>query len=755
MSYSPQRHEQAADPAGWTGETWLLLLTTYALIGSGALLVGITEMSLTYAVLAWALCGVHLLLIGPGGRPLLSRRAIQLAGVLALVYALARAYFGDVHISYSLGHFLILVQLIILYGGHRSRDIRLVQVTAIFEVLIANIWALEPTYLPGFLLMAACLMANMVAVEIHSGPDERWLRPAVLGSRPGLWQFLSALWLPALLVFVLTALGFMALPRSRWLRGSRPMLGAPMTGFSESVSLWEIGALRESDRRVFRAQFLVRTPDGTITYSPQPLLMRGIPLPTYREGQWFPGSMRTTGKVMGRIRYVGRAGPPEMLSMRSYQLRGVEVDAERVVQKVTFERPAGETLFALYRPLPVEATGGYSLRVANMTHRLSATRGFWRIGQYTVVSLVPRFRAGQLRQAATPSPTAPWLDYWAVPHRLLPALQEAVRRIEAGHPTETDYDRMMAAIDWLTDPTRFTYTKDVPRFSSGDPVEAFLTETNRGYCEHFASALALIARMWRIPTRLVVGYKNGSFEGESRSYVFRDRDAHAWVEAYFNGYGWVQFDPTPTGAVEGPGSTQLTLFEKTVGAVDSMFAGVLRDIKRLWNAGVVGYSRSTQQRLFETVSRAVKDFMRDTANVVRNLVPGMPGLTFLPISLLVVSVTALAMGLHMLAQWLEGLLPTGGRRSRTLRFYEKLLRLLRRKGLRRASSTTPRELARIAVAQLADTTDDGRSVPEAIQLVTELYCRVRFGRHNLTDQERARLRKALKTVGNAHRTGAD
>ncbi|MFO8008085.1 MAG: transglutaminaseTgpA domain-containing protein [Candidatus Brocadiia bacterium] len=755
MSYSLHKRESGVGAAEASGETWLLLLSTYALIASGALLLSVTEMSLTYALLAWALCGVHLLLIGRGGRPLLSRRAIQLSGVVALLFALARAYFAEVHISYSLGHFLILVQLIILFGEHRIRDIRLVQVTAIFEVLIANIWALEPTYLPAFLLTAGCLMASMVAVELH-GPGGQDRPVPRQGARPGLGQFLSALWLPALFVFVLTTVGFMALPRARWLHGNRPMLGGPMTGFSESVSLWEIGALRESDRRVFRARFSERTPQGTTSYSPQPLLMRGIPLPTYRNGQWLRGVLQAPGKVIGRIHYPEPGAPPTIGAEASYKLQEVEADTERVVQEVTFERPAGETLFALYRPLPLDGAGAYSLRIASRTHRLVATRGFWRVGKYTVVSLVPKFRAGQLRRAGAPPPTSPWLMYWQVPHRLLPVLQDAVRKIEAGHPTETDYDRVAAAVDWLTDTTRFTYTKDAPGFSSADPVEAFLTETHRGYCEHFASALALIVRVWGIPSRLVVGYKNGSFEGETRSYVFRDLDAHAWVEVYFNEYGWVQFDPTPTGAAEGPGTTELTLFEKTVGTVDSLSAGVLRDIKRLWNSGVVGYSRSTQRRLFERVSKAVQDFIRDTGAVVRNLVPGMPELTFLPIALLVVGLTAVAMGLHMLAQWLEGVLPGFGRqRRRTLRFYEKLLRLLRRKGLRRASSTTPRELARAAATQLAGTTEDGASVPEAIHLVTDLYCRVRFGRHELTDQEKARLREALRTVGKAEPAGAD
>jgi len=91
----------------------------------------------------------------------------------------------------------------------------------------------------------------------------------------------------------------------------------------------------------------------------------------------------------------------------------------------------------------------------------------------------------------------------------------------------------------------FTYDLDAKRVPGEDPVERFLFRSKRGYCEHFASALALLVRTAGVPARVVGGYRVVERNPVGGYLVVRERDAHTWVEAFLPGEGWRTFDSTP------------------------------------------------------------------------------------------------------------------------------------------------------------------------------------------------------------------
>ena len=99
------------------------------------------------------------------------------------------------------------------------------------------------------------------------------------------------------------------------------------------------------------------------------------------------------------------------------------------------------------------------------------------------------------------------------------------------------------------------------------PLESFLFGDKRGYCQQFAGAMALLLRMGGVPARVATGFTTGRYDSASHQYVVNDTDAHAWVEAWFPGYGWVRFDPTPPAApaISG-GASLLSTFRSTKGA---------------------------------------------------------------------------------------------------------------------------------------------------------------------------------------------
>jgi hypothetical protein len=97
----------------------------------------------------------------------------------------------------------------------------------------------------------------------------------------------------------------------------------------------------------------------------------------------------------------------------------------------------------------------------------------------------------------------------------------------------------------LSDTHVFTYSTDNPPIPANTDVVDWLLKTHSGYCTYYASAMIMMARMLNIPTRMVNGFAHGHYDVQHKVWVVDGTDAHSWVQAYFPGYGWIDFDPTP------------------------------------------------------------------------------------------------------------------------------------------------------------------------------------------------------------------
>jgi transglutaminase-like putative cysteine protease len=100
----------------------------------------------------------------------------------------------------------------------------------------------------------------------------------------------------------------------------------------------------------------------------------------------------------------------------------------------------------------------------------------------------------------------------------------------------------------------YSYTLTPPPSDFASPYAAFLFDTRRGYCQHFAGTMAVLLRFNDIPARVAVGFTAGDTDG-SGAYVVTTNNAHAWVEAYFPEVGWIDFDPTPGRYLPTPGAS--------------------------------------------------------------------------------------------------------------------------------------------------------------------------------------------------------
>ena len=275
--------------------------------------------------------------------------------------------------------------------------------------------------------------------------------------------------------------------------------------------------------------FRGRLGDAPVMYvrSGAPAYWRGLVFDTYRNGAW-------TASNHGYLQmepYV----PPRLLPPAPRDNLGTFVQTFRVLRPLPGVIDAAYPIESLYAPVSALREDAYGT---------FHTPDVLRPGQtYSVVSYLPNLspavlRADELPVGEPPDDNPAYLDYGTLsaPARAL------ADRIAAGPSNQ--FDLVMAVTEYLQ--KHYRYTLDLPRVPAGrDPVDYFLFDTRSGYCEQFASAETLLLRYLGVPARLATGYATGQYDPLLDESVVREHDAHAWVEVWFAGHGWVPVDPTP------------------------------------------------------------------------------------------------------------------------------------------------------------------------------------------------------------------
>ncbi len=160
---------------------------------------------------------------------------------------------------------------------------------------------------------------------------------------------------------------------------------------------------------------------------------------------------------------------------------------------------------------------------------------------YTVTGLASRATANQLREAGTSYPTWVTDRYLQLPETVTQRTQDLAGRLseDATNP----YDKAIAIQEFLR--STITYNENIaapPR--DQDVVDYVVFDSREGYCEYYASAMAVMLRSQGVPARVVGGYYPAPWDEQAQGYLYRQENAHLWVEAYFPGYGWIPFEPT-------------------------------------------------------------------------------------------------------------------------------------------------------------------------------------------------------------------
>ena len=167
---------------------------------------------------------------------------------------------------------------------------------------------------------------------------------------------------------------------------------------------------------------------------------------------------------------------------------------------------------------------------------------------------------------------------------------------------ENNYDRAVAIETYLR--TKFGYTLQLPSSVPRDPVANFLFERKQGHCEYFASSMAIMLRALGIPSRVVNGFRTGEFNDLTSQYLVRASNAHSWVEAYFPNYGWISFDPTPAAPLQmRTGWNRSTLY--------------LDALASFWREWVINYDAGHQYSLGREATRNSLEWFQRVRNWAR------------------------------------------------------------------------------------------------------------------------------------------
>ena len=336
---------------------------------------------------------------------------------------------------------------------------------------------------------------------------------------------------------------------------------------------------------------------------------------------------------------------------------------------------------------------------------------------YSVISLISVADEQSLRQASTQYPESITSIYLQLPNTLPERVRQLAQTITA--PYTNPYDKAVAIEQYLR--THIRYNDNVsPPPPGRDGVDYTLFDRPEGYCNYYASAMAVLARAIGIPSRVASGYALGDYKNGVFHIV--EANAHAWPELYFPGYGWIEFEPTasqpeigrPKKPADVPTQQLNSLNDQKPDRRSRFDPQSLQDEGLTPGAGLFSFDNP---------------FWSDPRNV------GLVGGGF---------VLLLAVGAVAGFRW--NYKRRAARLSPATRVYGDLLRLAHWLGIRDQEHATPFERARLLEKSLPGARNE-------IELTASLYVREKFGARPLDETERLSLSAAWSRVSAEWRYG--
>lgn len=412
-------------------------------------------------------------------------------------------------------------------------------------LLINTYYAPRPTL--GFLI-AFVLVALVLLVRTNLAEQQlRWREQRIYFQPDIVWDFLrNGVLFSILLVmaaWVLPGLGrnpqvraLLEPVNSTWestaenvqrlYQGLNRQAPEAASSFGDSLTLG--GARNVTDSPVFQAQ------------AAQARYWRAVVFDTYSDGRWI-----NTAEASQRF------APGEIAPIASWRARSA------ISQTITLLAPVGTMLFGM--PDVAQATVQFEAQVRTQAGAvvipaaeapadslpveftsIYASRELGNGDRYILVSAATNASTRDLQAANQDYPPEIVDQFLQIPKDFSPAVTQLAQELTAG--LVSPYDKAKAIESYLR---TITYNDTIAAPPAGrDPIEYFLFDIQEGYCDYYATAMAMMLRVVGVPARTASGYAEGIFDEESGVYFVTERDAHTWVEVFFPEYGWIEFEPT-------------------------------------------------------------------------------------------------------------------------------------------------------------------------------------------------------------------
>lgn len=658
----------------------------FAVAGSGTL--DPLTATLTGAGLLWRLLQV----IG-GLRWIIPAKWISWAtfGYIAF-YPVDYLYFSQQDFLRATVHLVFFLAVVKILTAASERDYLYLKVLAFLELLAAAIVSVNLNFffwLAVFLLFSIATFATSEVRRSAQGV-KHIVRSALLGFG---WRLTGATLFVALSVLVLAVALFFVLPRT-----TRAALQAwidpryHMSGFSNQVVLGQIGEIRLRREPVMHVRV-----EGNDSI--EGLKWRGAALIEFNGRAW-------QTKVVDRKRLKTSNGVAQLAD--SSQLRRL---GRRIGYEVQLRPTGADTVFVAGLPeflefnAPLYRTGTASLFSSSLSSR---------VVRYSARSFIQ----GDSAPGDAPVDDAVYLQLPPLDPRITALAHEWAAAV--GSPEEGASDEVRARELERRLRTSYKYSIELLEREVSDPLAYFLFDRGKGHCEYFASALAVMLRAEKIPSRVITGFQTGELNPVSGLYVVRASDAHSWVEAFVQGKGWITLDPTPAATSS---SEIATLMNKMSNYFDAL--------ETFWQDWVLSYDMEQQVGLAIKVDQARRgihlDWLREWGERLKawaRWVSNLDGRFFSVMAFLALVALTGHLWVPRLAWWWHTRMQLrrfgeGKTKARDATVvYVRMLDYLRQRGYEKPSWVTPEEFATML-----------RETPYAapVSEVTSLYYQVRYG----------------------------
>ncbi len=464
-------------------------------------------------------------------------------------------------------------------------------------------------------------------------------------------------------------------------------------GFTDNVSLGFFGELKRSSARVMRVKPRYAPPSAR----PAPVRIRGAAFDLFDGRRWSKGRkdfwFTAGGKRQASV--AGRAWAPRLGDRLA--LPAAPSGAGAPVFDFVFYPINLSIIFTIETPSAIERAGDAAY--------FDDTDSLYFATPYT--------GGVQYRQYVSPGPLGFGLDvpgygrvargsFLQLPERLDPRVIELARKVTA--QARGDGAKARAIELYLRRAYHYSTFSD----GRGRGVEDFLFSSKKGNCEYFATAGAVLMRAAGVPSRLVTGFFSDEWNEFGRFYDVRQGQAHAWVEAYVAGSGWLTFDPTPPQSAFSAGADALgRRLERWFNAVQAN-----------WYRNVIGYDQYVQRNTFLRLGASL------SSAVIKS---------FGRAAVLLLACCALGLWLRasVLGAWKQW-------RGRERDSFARAQAALERAGFLREACLTPREYARAVRLRRPDLSE--------VTALAELHYMEAYAGRGLDTGQSARARELLRAL---------